>query len=263
MQDIKYYFNNAKGNIEIKKCNNSMHSSKAHFHNEVSIGLIERGSTKTEINGSTYDLHEKTFLIIPPDLPHKCNPYNYKNWNFRMLYIKTEWFKSAFNIQKEKVKFDYLKIGENIFSDIIKLTDKIEGETINIENETKLVNHISLLINNLNLEEEISKKLSLKKINEIKEYIDDNYLKNIMLDDLAETAKVSKYYLIRKFNGRYGLSPHQYITNLRINHAKNLLKNNMDFADIALDSGFYDQSHFSKCFKEYTGVTPMNYKSCF
>lgn len=263
MKNVNYFFNNPKWNIEIKKCNNSIHSSKAHFHNEISIGLIERGSTQTEINGNTYELHEKTFLIIPPNLAHKCTPYDYKNWNFRMLYLTKEWFKSAFNIQGEKVKFDYMKIGENMFSDIIKLTDNIESETINIKNETKLVKYISLLINNLSLEDNMKENTNVKKINEIKEYIEKNYLKNIMLDDLAERAQISKYYLIRKFSEYYGLSPHQYITNLRINHAKKLLKNNMEYADIALDSGFYDQSHFIKCFKEYTGVTPMNYKSSF
>lgn len=263
MKNVNYSFSNSKGNIEIKRCNNSIHSSKAHFHNEISIGLIEKGSTQTEINGKTYELHEKTFLIIPSELAHKCNPYDYKNWNFRMLYLTKEWFKSAFNIQEEKVKFDYMKIEEDIFLDIIKLTDKVESETINIENETKLINYISLLINNSSLEDIVQKNTSVNKINEIKEYIENNYLKNIMLDDLAEKAQISKYYLIRKFNKYYGLSPHQYITNLRINHAKKLLKDDMEFADIAVDSGFYDQSHFIKYFKEYTGVTPMNYKSCF
>lgn len=260
---IKYSFNNTKGDIEIKKCNNSIHSSKAHFHNEVSIGLIERGSTTTEISGNTYELHEKTFLIIPPNIPHKCNPYNYKSWNFRMFYIKNEWFKSAFNIQGENIRFDYMKIGQTMFSDIIKLTDNIERKGISIENETKLVNHISILIKNdkLTSDKDVCETLKLKKINETKLYINENYLKNITLDELAKVAEVSKYYLIRKFNERYGLSPHQYITNLRINYSKKLLKNNKEFADIAIDSGFYDQSHFTKCFKEYTGVTPMSYKN--
>jgi AraC-like DNA-binding protein len=261
MKNIKYSRNNGRWNIEIKKCNNSIHSSKAHFHNEISIGLIEKGSTKTEINGNTYELHEKTFLIIPSDLTHKCNPYDYKNWNFRMLYLTREWFKAAFNIQGEKIKFDYMKIDEGIFSDLINLTDRIESEVINIENEIKLINYISLLINKSSLEDIVQENPNVNKVNEIKKYIENNYLKNIFLDDLAEIAKVSKYYLIRKFNEYYGLSPHQYITNLRINHAKKLLKNNLEFADIALDSGFYDQSHFIKSFKEYTGVTPMNYKS--
>lgn len=261
---IKYCCTNTKSDIELKKCNNSIHSSKAHFHNEVSIGLIEKGSTKTEISGNTYELYENTFLIIPSNIPHKCNPYDYKSWRFRMLYIRNEWFKSAFNIQGEKIKFDYIKIGQTMFSDIIQLTDNIEGQRISIENETKLVDYISILIKNdkLTLGEEVCENIKLKKINEIKLYINENYLKNITLDDLAKVAQVSKYYLIRKFNECYGLSPHQYITNLRINYSKKLLKKNKKIADIAIDSGFYDQSHFIKCFKEYTGVTPMNYKNC-
>jgi len=263
MQKIIYSFNNNKGDIELKKCNNSIHSSKAHFHNEVSIGLIERGGTKTEIGGDTYELTEKTFLIIPPSISHKCNPYDYKNWNFRMLYINAEWFKSGFNIQSEKIKFDYMKINQKMFLDIIRLTDNIENKTIDIENESKLLNYISLLIksDNIDLIEDVSGNLNLKRISEIKQYLNENYLKEIMLDDLAKIAHVSKYYLIRKFNECYGLSPHQYVTNSRINYAKKLLKNKNDFADIAIESGFYDQSHFIKCFKEYTGVTPMKYKT--
>ena len=263
MQDIRYSFNNAKGGIEIKKCNNSIHSSKAHFHNEVSIGLIEKGSTKTEIGGNTYELNEKTFLIIPPSTPHKCNPDNYQRWNFRMLYINTEWFKSGFNIESEKIKFDYMKVNQEMFLDIIRLTDNIENKTIDIENESKLLNYISILIKNesVDLNEDVSENFNLKRISEITQYLNENYLKDIMLDDLAKIAHVSKYYLIRKFNDCYGLSPHQYITNLRINYAKELLKNKNDFADIAIESGFYDQSHFIKSFKEYTGVTPMKYKT--
>jgi len=65
MQDIRYSFNSTRGDIEIKKCNNSMHSSKAHFNNEVSIGLIEKGNSKTEIGCNTYELTDKTFLTIP------------------------------------------------------------------------------------------------------------------------------------------------------------------------------------------------------
>ena len=263
MQDIRYFFDNTKGDIEIKKCNNSIHSSKAHFHNEVSIGLIERGGTKTEIGGNTYELADKTFLIIPPRTPHKCNPYNYQRWNFRMLYINTEWFKSGFGIQREKIKFDYMKVNQKMFLGIIRLIDDIENKTIHIENESKLLKYVSLLIknNSVDSDSDIYESFNLKRINEIKQYLNENYLNDIMLDDLAKIAHVSKYYLIRKFSECNGLSPHQYITNLRINHSKKLLKSKMDFADIAIESGFYDQSHFIKCFKEYTGVTPMKYKN--
>lgn len=263
MKDIRYSFNNINRDIEIKKCNNSIHSSKTHFHNEVSVALIEKGSSKTQIDGKTYEFTERTFLIIPSNTSHKCNPYDYDNWNFRMLYINNEWFKSGFNIKSEKIKFDYMKITKHMFFNIIKLIDNLEKRMMNIENESELLAYISYLIENDNiyLDENISENLNLNRIGEIKEYLNENYLKNIKLDELSKMANVSKFYLIRKFNNYYGLSPHQYITNLRINHAKELLKKNEEVVDIAIESGFYDQSHFIKCFKEYTGVTPMKYKN--
>jgi len=263
MKSIRYYFNNVNGNIEIKKCNNSIHSSQAHFHNEVSIGLVEKGCCRTEICGKDYELTEKTILIIPPTLPHKCNPYNYKYWNFRMLYINKEWLQTAFNNGNLEVGFSYIKTSEKMFSSIIRLFDDIENSAMNIENESKLLNYISLLTNidNRNYQKEMSRELNSGKINKVKKYLDENYLNNLMLDDLATVAGISKYYLIRKFQERHGLSPHKYITNLRINYAKNLLKDKRDFADVALESGFYDQSHFTRYFKEYTGVTPLKYKS--
>ncbi|MFL0196854.1 AraC family transcriptional regulator [Clostridium sp. WILCCON 0269] len=262
MEGIRYYFNNVNGNIEIKKCNNSIHSSKPHFHNEISIGLVEKGGCKTEICGNTYDLTEKTILIIPPTSAHKCNPYNYKHWGFRMLYINKEWFETAFDNNIEN-NFSYMKLNEIMFNSIVSLFSDIQNSIINMEIESKLLKYVSLLANRNNKDypRSIIGSLNSDKINEIKKYLDENYLNNIMLSDLAKVAGMSKYYLIRQFEKQHGLSPHKYITNLRINHAKKLLKNNNDFADIALESGFYDQSHFTKYFKEYTGVTPMKYKT--
>lgn len=264
MQGIRYFLNNSNGDIEVKRCNNSIHSTKAHFHNEVSIGLIEKGCSKTEIGGSTYELTDRTFLIIPPNMVHKCNPYDYEQWSFRMLYINKEWFQSAFDIESEKIKFSYREVNQNMFSNIINLFDNIENKLIDVEDESKLLRYISVLNedNNKYFNKEISANFNLKKIDEVRQYINANYLNYIKLNELAKVADISKYYLIKQFEECSGLSPHQYITNLRINHAKKLLKSNKNSADIALESGFYDQSHFTKCFKEYTGVTPMTYKSC-
>lgn len=263
MKGIRYYFSNINGNIEIKKCDNSIHSSKTHFHNEISIGLIEKGGCNAEIYGNTYDLTEKTILIIPATFTHKCNPYNLDKWKFRMIYINKEWFQTALDNTIE-IKFSYRQVNQKVFSDIISLFSDIQNNIIDIRNESKLLEYICDLtsINNVNNEKEMIGSLSSGKLSEIKKYIDDNYLNNIMLNDLAKEVGMSKYYLIRQFEKQHGLSPHKYLTNLRINHAKELLKNNNDFANIALESGFYDQSHFTKYFKEYTGVTPMKYKIC-
>lgn len=260
---IRYYFNNMHVNIEIKNCSNSVHSSKAHFHNEVSIALVESGISRTEIGDEIYEITEDTFLIIPPGVVHKCNPNDYSDWNFRMLYISPSWFESAFNVKLEQIKFSYMKLNKTESLAIIELLNEIENNIIDIEKESKLINFISLLLNAENSKKEISKIIYQSQLDKTKKFLDTNYLSTITLDDLVQVSGISKYYLIRQFENSYGLSPHKYITNLRVNHSKELLKTSMDFASIALESGFYDQSHFTKCFKEYTGVTPKKYRSNF
>lgn len=262
MQSIRYYLNDNNTNIEIKKCTNSVHSTKAHFHNEVSIALIESGTSQTEIQNKVYELTDKTFLIIPPAIVHRCNPTNLNNWNFRMLYINPHWFESAFNIESNHLKFLSIKLHGHVYSTIIELLNNLEKNTFDIEDESKLLEYMSLLIDvnpickNYNL-------INLKQVDKIKEFLCHHYLNNITLNNLVEVSGISKYYLIRQFENCYGLSPHKYLTNLRINHSKKLLKTNKLFVDIALESGFYDQSHFTKCFKEYTGITPKKYRNNF
>lgn len=263
MKGIWYYFNNENNNIEIKTCINSVHSSRAHFHNEVSIALVESGTSKTEIHDEIYEITGKTFLLIPAGIVHKCNPDNYNDWNFRMIYISPEWFQAAFNIESQEIEFSCMQLNICEYLRIIKILNRVEDNIIDVEMESQLLNHIALLMDSSKTNKAIAKITSLEHMSRIKEFLDNNYLNNIMLDDLVKISGISKYYLIRQFENCYGLSPHKYITNLRINHSKELLKTSKDFIDISLESGFYDQSHFTKCFKEYTGVTPKKYKGRF
>ncbi|PJI08635.1 MULTISPECIES: AraC family transcriptional regulator [Clostridium] len=257
MQGIRYFMNGSGGNIEVKKCYNTIHSCKMHFHNEISIGFVNRGCSKTEIYDKNYEVRSGTLLMIPDNMPHKCTPHDYNNWEFTMFYVDKEWFKEEFSF--ENIEFSYVNLDENIFLKIDRLFSEIEKNEMSMESECSLIKYISMF----NHSELNYKKLpKISRIKEVKKYLKDNYLSDLKLNDLSKKANVSKYYLIRRFEQYYGLSPHQYMINLRINYAKKLLKHNKDFTDIALESGFYDQSHFTRYFKEYTGVTPMEYKRC-
>lgn len=261
MQGIKYYFNSIYQNIEIKKCNDNVHASKAHFHNEVSIGLIDKGKCELQLQGKSYELSEKTILIIPPNVVHKCNPQDYRNWNFKMLYINKQWLKSSFSTEFQYDDIIYKKLDDNMYFCSNEIFNKIENTKIDIEYESSLLANISSLIK-MNNEEFCKinfKDTHFKKIEAIKDYINKNYLNNITLDDLSQIANLSKYYIVKQFENCYGVTPHQYLINLRINNGKELLKNNSNLTEVALKLGFYDQSHFTRYFKEYTGLTPMKY----
>jgi transcriptional regulator GlxA family with amidase domain len=87
-----------------------------------------------------------------------------------------------------------------------------------------------------------------------------NYAEDIALDELAAAAGLSKFHFLRVFSARLGITPHRYQLLLRVVHAKDLLRDGLDLADVALRTGFFDQSHFTRCFHEIVGVTPGRYQ---
>jgi len=94
------------------------------------------------------------------------------------------------------------------------------------------------------------------------DYLHENYRMDFDLNRLAEAAGLSKYYLDRIFKDATGFRPHAYMTRLRIETAERMLtEGSKAAAEIALDLGFADQSHFSNVFKRHTGVSPQRFRA--
>ena len=89
-------------------------------------------------------------------------------------------------------------------------------------------------------------------------YINEHYSGPITISEIADTCKVSTSYLSRQFKSEIGVSVHDYITNLRITKATNLL-DKMNVAQTAAHVGFCDSSHFIAVFKKKLGITPSEY----
>ncbi len=85
---------------------------------------------------------------------------------------------------------------------------------------------------------------------------------DLSVSELAGICGISEVYFRKIFSDKYGVTPKEYITNLKINHAKDLLKSGMfSVSDTAVLCGYTEQCHFSREFKKRTGESPSNYKS--
>ncbi|MBG1233813.1 helix-turn-helix transcriptional regulator [Aestuariivirga litoralis] len=81
----------------------------------------------------------------------------------------------------------------------------------------------------------------------------------ISLEEVSKTAGIGLFHLIRLFRKHLGMTPHAYLTQIRISRSQQLLKLGAPIAQIALDVGFADQAHFTKRFKQLTGTSPAHY----
>ena len=118
----------------------------------------------------------------------------------------------------------------------------------------------SLLANIFHIEKNI---WSLESVVEgIRLYIDEHYREPINLCDLAAQFYISPSHLSRQFKSAYDCTPSNYLINLRISRACELLDETPDLEakSVSLMVGYSDQFHFSKLFKKYTGYAPSDYR---
>lgn len=93
----------------------------------------------------------------------------------------------------------------------------------------------------------------------IKNYIEDNYYRDLNLNVLSHHKFVSKYHLLRLFKKYYGLTPRQYLIDKRIEKSKEYLKK-MSVTETCFAVGFSSLGSFSSLFKLKTGQSPSSYK---
>lgn len=92
-----------------------------------------------------------------------------------------------------------------------------------------------------------------------RDFLHDNPLRNVSLDELAQVAGLSAFHLCHAFQQEIGMPPHEYHLQVRILRAKALIARGLPLAQVAEQSGFYDQSRFGRYFKRYVGTTPGYY----
>jgi AraC family transcriptional regulator len=106
--------------------------------------------------------------------------------------------------------------------------------------------------------------LSSYTLRQVLDYIRSNLSQDLSIADLAQVAGMSPYYLMRMFKKSMHVTPRQYIIQTRIDRAKELLRSReLSIADIALQCGFTNQSHFTNVFRQLTETTPKAYRLDF
>lgn len=216
---------------------------KLHSHKEVSLGIIRDGLTRVTIDDRTFVLKKGDIIFISPEAVHLCKPDNPEEFSFILYYIDPEWLSNRVGFNISEMQSESYRGG--------KYTEEIISSELTLEE--KVLTLAGLI--------EYNPYTLLKKdLEGVKLYLEENYTTEFSIDDLSNKFSINKYVLIRKFKREFGISPKAYVQNLKIIRSKELLESEKTITDISLESGFYDQSHFIRTFKQYTGVTPEIYR---
>ncbi|QND46324.1 helix-turn-helix transcriptional regulator (plasmid) [Rhizobium lusitanum] len=123
---------------------------------------------------------------------------------------------------------------------------------------------LSLLINVLQLrgpQPRRRSELAAWQLRRAVDYIEENCLRTIRLEELASLTGLSQSHFSHAFKASTGLPPHQWQTRARLERAKQLLlKGDTPLTNVAVETGFADQAHFTRVFRKNVGTTPASWK---
>ena len=100
-----------------------------------------------------------------------------------------------------------------------------------------------------------------RALRRVRDYVEAHLEENVSIQALADTAGLSMYHFARAFKQSEGMTPHGYLVQRRVERVQKLLAGtDLPLSEIALASGFSDQSHCARRFREHVGVTPSDYR---
>jgi AraC-like DNA-binding protein len=108
---------------------------------------------------------------------------------------------------------------------------------------------------------EVSDPIAHRSVRRMRDLLHDAYDHPLALDELADCARLNKFSALRAFRRSVGVTPHEYQRRLRVGHAYKLLRSDRSIAEVAQTLGFYDQSHFTRTFREVALLTPHAYRA--
>ncbi len=238
-----------------------------HFHEYYVIGFIENGQRYLSCKNQEYTVGTGNLLLFNPMDNHTCEEIGNSTLDYRCINIMPEVMRELSLEITGKPDLPYFtkQVVEN--SDCLAILKDLHSILMLPSEDLKKEELFYFLLEQL-IEEYAPPLQSVAtqanpQITAICEYIEKNYASNVSLDDLSTLTQWSKYHLLRTFTKQKGISPYSYLEAIRIGQAKKLLEEGLAPAQVALQTGFSDQSHFTNFFKKFIGLTPKQYMNIF
>lgn len=237
-----------------------------HAHEHFSIGAITAGHSTYISGNQQWQIAQGTVVLMNPGIVHACNPIDDQPWSYCMFYIDTAWLTAlqhelGFNAGSGFCDFNATHSQDpTLYAELNALYALlIDAQAALLEKHSAIVAFFTRLHLRLNPAPTPSRPIN-HKLEQAAAHIREHCTEGLRLDEICQAAGLSPSYLIRAFKQHYGMTPHVYLVNQRIQYAQQQLRQGRLIADVALLAGFADQAHLQRAFKQHLAATPGQYQ---
>jgi AraC-like DNA-binding protein len=235
-----------------------------HTHDQFGLGLIERGAQRSASGRGVVEAGTGDIITVNPGEVHDGAPIGAGGRSWRMLYldptIVAEWRRDtaeecaapAAEFTRPTLRDDRIA---NLFRTLFQAMTAAHADRGGLAADEALWHMLGGL-----LQAGPRKECAVPAgIASARALIDDDPASPLTLAALAHAAGLSRYQFLRGFARATGLTPHAYLMQRRLHHARQLIGRGVRLADAAADSGFADQSHMTRLFVRSFGMAPGTY----
>ncbi|MEG3080439.1 AraC family transcriptional regulator [Halomonas sp. 5021] len=255
--------------VELRKISDARQVCYApHSHVHWSLGAVTEGRSTFSYRDTTYQINAGDLVMMNPHWVHACNPIEDQPWAYLMLYVDTAWL-SNLRYQLGLLEApNWQDIATAVltqpalFAAYCDMTSCLLDERQAIDDkQAVLTEYLSRLMQVLAQAPPAALPEAPSTLEQVAAYLRSHCTADISLESLCQQSGYSAGHLIRAFKQQYGLTPHAYLINQRIQIGQEALKQGQPIVEAALNAGFNDQPHFQRTFKRLVAATPNQYRS--
>ncbi|MEG6551043.1 AraC family transcriptional regulator [Desulfocurvibacter africanus] len=255
------------GGVEWLRATYVTQTFSRHTHEGYALGVIERGALRFRYRGETLRADAGSINLVIPGEAHDGQADGEQGWSYSMFYLPPEALLEVAGDLAPRPSLPHFRSGvlhdPDLAQDILLAhatvaqagAPALAGETLVRRMLTAWVErHADGFWRWPRLGDERG------AVRRVRQLIHERYREDLHLAELAETARLSPFHLLRVFERETGLTPHVYLVQVRVQSARELLAGPLPLAQVAAETGFADQSHLTRAFKRQYGLTPGRYR---
>ncbi|MDI9778946.1 AraC family transcriptional regulator [Pseudomonas putida] len=225
-----------------------------HSHESFSIGVITGGRSTYLSGHSQVEVMAGTTVLMNPGVVHTCNPIAGQPWSYLMLFVDMPWLLARGFVLPAQT----FSVSAGLYSRLLQLFADLFDARLQ-DREARLAAFFADLPGYLHPGAQ-HVRCEHPQLDAAAAFIRAHRGDPLCLADICAACGLSRAYLIRAFRQRFGLTPHGYLLDQRVQYARAQLRKGRAIAEVALEAGFADQAHLQRAFKQHLAATPGHYR---
>lgn len=246
------------GVLEVLHAYFPSHAYPSHTHDAWTVLIVDEGAVRYDLDRREHGLAQAQVSLLPPGVPHDGRSVRPEGFRKRVLYLPP----SSLGGELIGAAVDQPDLVDPVLRRRISQLHGVladDGEPLEAESrlcliQERLRQHLRHQVT------DPPDRRDRGPANRLRDILDDHLPSGISLTEAARLVPAHPAHLVRVFTREYGIPPHKYVTGRRIDLARRRLLAGHTVADAATSAGFYDQSHLTRHFRAYLGVTPSAYR---